>query len=412
MKKRYILSGLFIASAFAAFACASDEKPKTSSSVDYWSTKGGRCDTILKTPYANDLSDLVRCTKMWEMYSRVDDIPLKDRSMYAVAFSRVSYQATDPYDRAIADAALTRICIPRHPMGSNGEVREEIPDKLECSNTGISELSIKGTAVASSNPYEGRKGRVQLGEVSDRDAAGANASYKKATAERKKKNLHKAIPLYREALNQNPYHIGARYDLACALSLNGDEMGALRELEELYTYNDAEAEQRIIKARSDEDFEPIRDNPNFKLLTGYVRVAILNGASSIGEPTVAEMKRKLESKNIPVAEVGKSNRVELMPQIWYREGFDGYAFKIKEILGKNKMVVQTMKNNDSNNDVLIVWGQPEATAIGAGQAKPVVQGTRAKGSDNKLDDLVKEVEDTKNSVDHAQDVSNKLTTFK
>ena len=412
MKKRYILSGLFIASAFAAFACASDEKPKTSSSVDYWSTKGGRCDTILKTPYANDLSDLVRCTKMWEMYSRVDDIPLKDRSMYAVAFSRVSYQATDPYDRAIADAALTRICIPRHPMGSNGEVREEIPDKLECSNTGISELSIKGTAVASSNPYEGRKGRVQLGEVSDRDAAGANASYKKATAERKKKNLHKAIPLYREALNQNPYHIGARYDLACALSLNGDEMGALRELEELYTYNDAEAEQRIIKARSDEDFEPIRDNPNFKLLTGYVRISVVNGAGAVGEPQVASIKKRLEQHHFPVAEVGKGG-IQTVPQIWYREGFDDYANKIRDALGIRNIKVNTMRKPQTDDDILVVWGQPEAATLGLGQHDPIVQGERAK--EKSMTDALNENADsigkTKQSVDKANSTADSLTQW-
>ena len=411
MKKHYILSGLFIASAFAAFACASDEKPK-SASVDYWATKGGNCDTILKTPYANDLNDITRCTKMWEMYSRVDDIPLKERSMYAVAFSRVSYQAMDPYDRAIADAALTRICIPRHPMGANGEVREEIPDKLECSNTGISELSIKGTAIASRNPYEGRKARVALGEVSDREAAAANASYKKATAERKKKNLGKAISLYREALSQNPYHIGARYDLACALSLSGDEMGALRELEELYTYNDAEAEQRIVKARSDEDFEPIRDNPNFKLLTGYVRISVVNGAGAIGEQQVATIKKRLEQHHFPVAEVGKGG-IQTVPQIWYREGFDDYANKIRDTLGIRNIKVNSMRKPQTDDDILVVWGQPEAATLGLGQKDPVVQGERAK--EKSAADSLNEASDTigknKQSVDKANSTADSLSTW-
>ena len=64
--------------------------------------------------------------------------------MYAVAFSKVSYLAPDPYDRAIADAALARICIPRHPLGNNGEIIEQIPDKDDCVSK-LSDLSIQGT---------------------------------------------------------------------------------------------------------------------------------------------------------------------------------------------------------------------------------------------------------------------------
>ena len=387
--------------------CASDGGPKDTT-MNYWDKKKGNCDEVLSMPHAYQLSQISYCTKMWETYRYVDNIPIKERSMYAVAFSTVSYNSPDPYDRGVADAALARICIPRHPRDSSGQIREEIPDSLQC-DSNVKDINISGQAIASSNPYARIKRSVRIKEVADKDTKAANAAYKRATEQRKKKSLGKAIDLYREALSNDPYHVSAKYDLACALAVSGNDTESLRHLEELYTWDDSEAEQRIVKARTDEDFESIRDNPNFKLITGYVRVALINGASSIGEPTVAEMKKKLESKNIPVAEVGKSHRVELQPQIWYREGFDGYAYKIKEILGKNKMLVQAMKNTDSNNDILIVWGQPEATAIGAGQSKPVVQGTRAKGSDNKLDDLVKEVEGTKNSVDHAQDVGNKLT---
>ena len=81
------------------------------------------------------------------------------------------------------------------------------------------------------------------------------------------------------------------------------------------------------------------------------------------------------------------------------------------MLGNSKMAVTLNRQAGGIDDVIVLWGQPEAAAYGAGQSAPVVQGKRAEGSDNKLDDLVKGVEDTKKSVDHAKDVGNSLTKF-
>ncbi len=390
-------------------ACATDDTGPKDTTMDYWSKKKGDCEEVLKSPHAYDLPQLTRCTKMWEMYRYVDNIPLKERSMYAVAFSTVSHKSPDAYDRAIADAALTRLCIPRHPLDASGQVREEIPDSLQC-NT-VSDISISGTAVASSNPYQRTKATVEVDDVSDKEMSRAASLYKKGSAQRQKDNLSKAMGFYRDALSVYPHYVAAKYDLACALAVSGDERGALRELEELNTWNDGEAQQRIVKARSDSDFESVRDNPNFKLITGYVRVVIVNGASTIGEEHVAAMKKRLESKNIPVAQVGKSSGVVLSPQIMYHEGFEEYAYKVRDALGNSKMAVTLDRRKGSTDDVLVLWGQPEAAAIGAGQSAPVVQGTRAQGSENKLDDLVSGVEKTKKSVDHTRDVGESLTSF-
>ena len=140
-------------------------------------------------------------------------------------------------------------------------------------------------------------------------------------------------------------------------------------------------------------------------------MVIVNGASTIGEERVADMKKRLEMKNVPIAQIARSDRVVMSPQIMYREGFEDYAYKIRDMLGNSKMAVTLNRQAGGIDDVIVLWGQPEAAAYGAGQSAPVVQGKRAEGSDNKLDDLVKGVEDTKKSVDHAKDVGNSLTKF-
>lgn len=408
LKSRRILS-LAVVGFISVLACCATEAPKDTT-MNYWDKKKGDCEEVLKSPHAYDLSQLTRCTKVWEMYRYVDNIPLKERSMYAVAFSTVSHKASDPYDRAVADAALSRVCIPRHPMDASGNVYEEIPDELEC-NGNVTDISINGRGVASSNPYERMKRTVTVEEASDRDMSKAAGIYKKASQQRSKNALGKAIGLYEDALSVYPYYVAAKYDLACARAVSGDERGAIRELEELNSWDDSEAAQKIIKARSDEDFESIRDNPNFKLITGYVRVVLVNGAGAVGEERVADLKRRLETRNVPVAQVGKSSNYVLSPQIMYREGFEKYAYEVRDALGISKIAVTLNRQRGSADDILVLWGQPEAAQFGAGQKAPVVQGTRAQGSENKLDDFASGVEKTKNSVDHTRDVGKSLTEF-
>ncbi|MBR4986926.1 MAG: hypothetical protein IKY83_14430 [Proteobacteria bacterium] len=412
MKYLRISATLFtaIGMLFVLAGCPAETTPKNTT-MNYWDKKKGDCDEVLKMPHAYGLSQITYCTKVWETYRYVDDIPLKERSMYAVAFSTVSHKATDPYDRTVADAALARICIPRHPMDASGQIREEIPSDLVCDSS-VGDIRISGQAVASKNPFERMKRTVEVEEVSDKAEKASNAAYNKATAQRQKKSYNKALSLYKDALESNPFNIQAKYDIASMLAIMGDENGALRHLEELNSWNHPVAEKRITDARSDADFDNIRDNPNFKLITGYVRVVVVNGASTVGLQKVKDIKTKLEKKNIPVAAVSKSDRVELQPQIWYREGFEDYAYKIKEYLNFQQKVVVSVMRENTNNDVLVVWGQPEALEFTGSTSGPVVQGERAKGSENKLDDMVKGVEDAKKSADHAKDVGSSLTSFK
>ncbi|MFA5625840.1 MAG: hypothetical protein WC966_12460, partial [Bradymonadales bacterium] len=240
----------------------------------------------------------------------------------------------------------------------------------------------------------------------------SDAAYRNATKSRARKKIGQAIKEYQKALDSNPFNVAAKYDLACAQAVTGDDRSALKSLEELYTWDDPVAEQRLVKARTDEDFITIRDNPNFKLLTGFMRIIIVNGAGQIGEPTVANIKEKLEVQRFTVSEVAKSTAPEYAPQVWYRVGFDSQAERIKEILGLQKMKLSPMKDADSRNDIIVVWGQPEASQIGAGQSAPVVQGKRASGSENKLQDLVDSVDKTQQNVETIQSTGDKLNPVK
>ena len=320
----------------AAFtvACATQETPKPQSSIDYWNNHKGNCDQVLKTPHGYTLSEVANCTKLWETYRYVNELDIGTRSKYAVAFSMVSHKSNDVYEQMVANAALARVCIPRHPMGSNGQIREDIPDMLECPK--LSEIittggssSGGGQPVARTTSLATMKRSMPVKEVSAASEKASNNAYKKAAEQRKKEAMGRAISYYRDALESNPFNVSAKYDLATLLALEGDEEGALAQLTDLYKPDDEEAQMKLSKASFDDDFASIRDNMTFKQLTGYVCISIFNGTGNLGLNDVESIRKKLEKKKIPIAETKMNDTIELAPKIIYREGYEDYAENIK-----------------------------------------------------------------------------------
>jgi len=125
-----LLASLF---ALATLGCEPEKEVETGpEEVNYWEQRKGNCEQVLTSPYAFKKEDVTRCMKVWETYRNVGDMSVDLRSMYAVAFSYAWYNSEDEYTRAIADAALARLCIPRHPMGNDGRIDEQVPTSLQC----------------------------------------------------------------------------------------------------------------------------------------------------------------------------------------------------------------------------------------------------------------------------------------
>jgi len=411
MKKSIPLFAIMIA-AINILAVLSACEPKNesrsaASATSYWDNNKGNCDSVLRSSRTYSVSQISECMKLWEMYRYVDDLDIKERSMYAVAFSKVSHLAPDPYDRMIADQALARICIPRYDI-SGTEVIEQMPDKLTCNST--SGMTIGGQGMASNNPYLQIKGIVKIPDIPDKDVAKSHTIYKRAGSERKKNQLGKAIKSYEEALEVNPYNVAAKYDLACALAVKGDRKEALKVLEELYKWDDYEAEQRLTKARSDEDLEVLRSDPNFKFMTGYIKIAVINAAGSAGQEQTEKIKEKLIKKNFPVASTNVTSAFQTQPVIYYRAGFDDYADQIKSILGIQN--VKLMAKPTSDDDILVYWGERNSSTLASNQKDPIVQGKSDNNGTNVLDSINGAVDGVKGTSDNIQKTGTNLTTWK
>lgn len=77
----------------------------------------------------------------------------------------------------------------------------------------------------------------------------------------------RAAKAYQEALELDPLHVWARYNLACELAVLGEYDSALAQLEALARLTSQEARDALRAARKDTDFSKIRDNPRFLRVT-------------------------------------------------------------------------------------------------------------------------------------------------
>ncbi|MEM6995153.1 MAG: hypothetical protein AAF721_31870 [Myxococcota bacterium] len=86
-----------------------------------------------------------------------------------------------------------------------------------------------------------------------------------------------------EALEVDPGNVGARYNLACSLSREGEARAAVTLLEQLRDGGCGWCLGKVLKARRDTDFDPIRKTKAFAAVVADVEV----GLSEVGDAAMA-----------------------------------------------------------------------------------------------------------------------------
>lgn len=98
----------------------------------------------------------------------------------------------------------------------------------------------------------------------------------------RKKDYSKAVENFERALQLQPPNVNAKYNLACAYSLNGNKQQALALLNELVD------NQKGLDAENDSDFSSLRDTDEFKLILEKINKAKKPFGTSITAFTIAE----------------------------------------------------------------------------------------------------------------------------
>ena len=115
--------------------------------------------------------------------------------------------------------------------------------------------------------------------------------------------------------------------------------------------------KRIQEARIDPDFEPIHDDVDYKRVTGYARIKLVNSVGMYGEDEVDRIEKtlkKLKHRDIEQGIDKKQGRTA--PVIWFKDHSTATAWVVKKTL-IHPGTLLTKIHWDTPYDIIISWGK-------------------------------------------------------
>jgi tetratricopeptide (TPR) repeat protein len=318
--------------------------PARAQDQSLWERNKGNCDAVLSTPQVHDLQTVRECAQRWESYGHPDAITRSEAQAYSRGLSRLHYQGTER-DRSLADSALARLGLSVLPRG------DFLPDeRLETF-------------------LRRNQAPIRLVEADSRDARRARDLNSDGMREYNRGNYEAAARNFRQALEVDPFHLLAKYNLVCQLALLGETDEALRHLDELYRWDSAAADAQASHALTDADLTSLRNDVRFRLITGTARVQVLNGAGQPGVRRATAIRDALTGAGYDVASFGFDRYTRARPAVWHARGFEDAAAQVAGLVGDGAQVRSIDWPTDY--DLVVVWG----VAGEAGQLPgPLVQG--------------------------------------
>ncbi len=329
-----------------------------------WDRQKGNCEAILQAPDKAAIEELKYCVALWEAYRDVSTLKPGEREAVAPAFQRL-YREGDEEGRHLARNALGRIGF---------TPQAESPDEIE-----------RRRQAAAQQTQVRKKYRPHKAEPADQKAAQKIRA--QAYKAYKKRDYRGALALLHQALARDPAYVQALYDAACCYALLGDTENAVEYLQRLADMGDKEALARLRKARTDKDFDGIRETPAFKKVTGFARVKVFNGMPpadrEIGEDNVFVLVEMLRNPKLgyQVVEGGDDKHVRDRPHIWYKEHSKLQAYVIRKLIGHPRtLLIPVPPNKETEFDILVSWAdRVEANEFGEKSSKYSLAGGGGKG---------------------------------
>ena len=205
--------------------------------------------------------------------------------------------------------------------------------------------------------------------VDDRDEARARSLNASGLRKHRRYDLDAAILDYRRALNHWPGHLFSNYNLACAYALKRLPDDAVRHLAIIAAIGGSDAEERLLSARSDEDFETMRDDPRFRALAGYVPVRVTWSPAAASErSTAVRLANALRDAKIPArSDASPWSANEPRPTLLVREGDPAAADMAREVARIVRLDdLQTRTSPLATLDapvILVLPGEPTEVAV-------------------------------------------------
>jgi len=288
---------------------------------------------------------------LWVTYSSRAGLSAKDSRKYAVAFNRL-HQEAEPGLAWIAVQALQRLGLePEGQRASSAGAtspRATSPPPVERRTSSFGPPPSSASASA---------GKAPAKQASSKDWKSADAAVKKGLKLHRKKKYKPALAQYDKALARVPVHTKALYNAAGALALLDRIPEAVERLRAMRATDTEDGYARLAKARGDRDFESARTNADFKEVTGYAKVIILNSLGEYGEEEVERIQEYVEGAGYPVADV-LADRLENRPSpiIWHQPGVaKSTAYILSKLVNHPKTMLVPI-DWETDVDIAISWG--------------------------------------------------------
>ena len=303
-----------------------------------WGQAKGTCDQQFEAFESADLATLKQCLMLWEAYKPTSEIDDEDKRRLTPVLNRLFWSA-DEEAKYYAQQSMTRMQIQ--------------PAAAPTGGTGTASRKYNTEKVVEKARTD--RARYKPREASKPERAAADKQVSLGLKEHKKGKYAKALQYYSDALSKDPGSVPALYNYACASSLDGNKNDAVEYLQRLVDLGTKEATQKVKKARTDRDFDPVRDDPDFKRVTGYARIKVVNGVGEYGEEEVERVTKTLQQLGYEVVPGGADKHDRSYPVVWYKKHSKHIAPVVEKALNHPKTRYQLI-DWDSQFDLIVSWG--------------------------------------------------------
>ena len=308
--------------------------------VTSWEGDAEVCMRAFASPEKSQLGQLVYCMKVWATFRRPATISEADRKIAVPAFLRV-YRDGSAQSRQEAELVLQSL---------NTPIPAELKKREGKRRSG-------GRAVRAGQPsiLAPDRPKYEPPPCGKGPARKAKSWAGKADRQRKKGNARAAEGLYQRALAACEGYVRANYGMAGAKAMQNEVADAVEYLQRLGDIADNEAIDRLNHARIDKSFGTLRGQPDFRRLTGYMKLKLLNGCGEFGEDEVERIEHLLKKLRHEIAEKGHDKHQRKRPHVWYKSHAKVQALLVQEVVDDPDTRLRRI-SWDSEFDIIVSWG--------------------------------------------------------
>jgi hypothetical protein len=352
--------------------------------ADSWDTIADGCIKALGTPDKSDAKRLLSCADTFSADARLDKLSSGDKSAIEKGLHWL-YDNGDDTAARIAREGLMRLGVNLPARSSKGD-----PGRAAGGTTAQSEPERK---------------KYDPPEAKDSERKAADKMSDDAVKLLKKKKWADGAKILDKALDKDPRGEKVLYNLACAeANLDGKHGKANEHLQDLADLGTDEATKRLLKARSDPDLEPLHDLADYKRVTGYARILVVNTVGTPGEKGVENIQKLLVKLDHRKADEKDEEKAQDSPSLQFKPHAKAQSALLADLLKATKL---DLIQGESKYDIIVRWGTKiengKAVSLGPDTADEAIADARKK--QNKVlaqpDAALNKVNKVLNTPDHA-----------